>query len=125
REKPALLLGAWGALLAASFLGFVLIPGSLTGRGGRGATASPPADTARVAAARLLEQLAFGVSAPAERPPPAFASPEAAVTAMPVWNAARIMAAAAQRRELLAPGAKPAAAGLSVHSRAGGPATGA
>ena len=123
REKPVLLLGAWGALLAASFLGFVLIPGSLTGRGGRGATASPPADTARVAAARLLEQLAFGVSAPAERPPPAFASPEAAVTAMPVWNAARIMAAAAQRRELLAPGAKPAAAGLSVHSRAGGRAT--
>jgi hypothetical protein len=35
REKPRLLLGAWGALLAASLLGFVLIPSSLSGRVGR------------------------------------------------------------------------------------------
>ena len=40
REKPVLLFGAWGALLAASLLGFVLIPGSLSGRGGQGATGS-------------------------------------------------------------------------------------
>jgi len=122
REKPVLLLGAWGALLAASLLGFVLIPSSLSGRGGRGA-AGPVADTARAAAARELEELAFGVTGPAERPPPGFASPDAAVTAMPVWNASRVMAAAWQHRELLGPGDKPAAAALSAHSLAGGRAT--
>ena len=122
REKPVLLLGAWGALLVASVLGFVLIPSSLSGRGGRGATL-PLADTARATAARQLEELAFGVTAPAERPPPGFASPDAAVTAMPVWNASRVMAAAWQHRELLGPGVKPAAAALSARSLAGGRAT--
>jgi len=122
REKPLLLFGAWGALLAASLLGFVLIPGSLSGRGGQGATGSV-ADTARAAAARQLEQLAFGVTELAERPPPGFPSPEAAVAALPVWNAARVVAAASQHRELLGPGARPAAAGLSPHSVAGGRAT--
>src|SRR5207253_1956715 len=105
REKPLLLFGAWGALLAASLLGFVLIPGSLSGRGGQGATGSV-ADTARAAAARQLEQLAFGVTERAERPPPGFPSPEAAVAALPVWNAARVVAAASQHRELLGPGAR-------------------
>jgi hypothetical protein len=123
REKPVLLLGAWGALLAASFFGFVLVPSSLSGRGGRGATASAPADTARVAAVRQLEQLALGVTTPAERPPPGFPSLEAAVAAIPLWNASRVMAAASQHRELLGPGAKPAGAGLSVHSQAGAHAT--
>ncbi len=124
REKPVLLLGAWAALLAASLLGFVLIPGSLSGRGGGGGGATAAvADTARAAAARQLEQLAFGVTEPAERPPPGFPSPEAAVAALPVWNAARVVAAAAPHRELLGPGAKPAAAGLSLHSVAGGRAT--
>ena len=122
REKPLLLFGAWGALLAASLLGFVLIPGSLSGRGGQGATGSV-ADTARAAAARQLEQLAFGVTELAERPPPGFPSPEAAVAALPVWNAARVVVAASQHRELLGPGARPAAAGLSPHSVAGGRAT--
>jgi len=121
REKPVLLLGAWGTLLAAQLFGFVLIPSSLSGRAGRGA--SPPADTARAAAARRLEELAFGVTEPAERPPPGFTSPEAAVAAIPVWNASRVVAAASQHRELLGPGAKPAAAGLSVRSLAGGRAT--
>ena len=119
RERPLLLLGAWGALLAASLLGFVVIPSSLSGGGGRGATAAEP-DTARATAARQLEQLAFGVTGPADRAPPGFPNPEAAVAALPVWNAARVVAAASQHRELLGPGAKPAAAGLSPHSLAGG-----
>ena len=129
REKPVLLLGTWGTLLAASFVGFVLIPSSLSGRGGRGASPAPaaavaaPTDTALAAATRRFEELAFGVTAPAERAPPGFASPEAAVAAMPLWNTSRVMAAAAQHRELLGPGAKPAAAGLAVHSLAGGRAT--
>lgn len=122
RERPVLLLGAWGALLAASLLGFVVIPGSLSGRGDRAEARAAEPDTAR-AAVRQLELLAFGVTAPAERPPPGFPSAEAAVAALPVWNAARIVAAASQHRELLGPGAKPAAAGLSPHSLAGGHAT--
>ena len=125
REKPVLLLGTWGTLLAGQLLGFVLIPGSLSARAGPnpGAPASLPADTGRAAAARQLEELAFGVTAPAERPPPGFSSPEAAVAALPVWNAARVMAVASQHRDLLGPGAKPVAAGLSAHSLAGGHAT--
>jgi len=129
REKPVLLLGTWGTLLAASLVGFVLIPSSLSARGGRGATTAPsasvpdPADTARATATQQLEELAFGVTAPAERPPPGFASPEAAVAAMPLWNPSRVMAAAAQHRELLGPGAKAAAAGLAAHSLAGGRTT--
>src|SRR5207237_2531962 len=105
------------------------LPSSLSARGGRGATTAPsasvpdPADTARATATQQLEELAFGVTAPAERPPPGFASPEAAVAAMPLWNPSRVMAAAAQHRELLGPGAKPAAAGLAVRSVAGGRAT--
>src|SRR5204863_199664 len=95
----------------------------------RGASPAPaaavaaPTDTALAAATRRFEELAFGVTAPAERAPPGFASPEAAVAAMPLWNTSRVMAAAAQHRELLGPGAKPAAAGLAVHSLAGGRAT--
>ena len=123
REKPVLLLGAWGALLAASLVGFVLIPGSLAGRGGREPTAPATADTARAAAVRQLERLAFGVTVPAERAPPGFASPEAAVAALPLWNASRVMASASQHRELLGPGTRPAAAGLSVRSLGGGRAT--
>jgi uncharacterized protein len=122
REKPALLLSAWGALLAASLLGFVVIPGSLAGRAGRGTTAGAP-DTVGAAATRQLEELAFGVTAPIERPPPGFASPEAAVAGLPLWNSARVMAAAAQHRDLLGPGARPAAAGLAVHSLVGQRAT--
>jgi hypothetical protein len=70
-----------------------------------------------------MEDLAFGVGALAERAPPGFASPAGAVGAIPVWNAARVLAAAARRRDLLGTRARPAAAALSAHSLADGHAT--
>jgi hypothetical protein len=42
------------------------------------------------------------------------------VGAIPVWNAARVLAAAARRRDLLGPRAQPAAAALSAHALADG-----
>jgi hypothetical protein len=122
REKPAWLLAAWGALLAASFVGFVLIPSSLASAAPRGAPAEAR-DTARAGAERRMEDLAVGVVARAERAPPGFPSPAAAVAAIPVWNAARVLAAAAHRRDLLGPRAQPAAAALSAHALADGHAT--
>ena len=121
REKPAWLLAAWGALLTASLFGFVLIPSSLASAGPRGAP-TPARDTARAGAERRMEGLAFGVVRLAEHAPPGFASPAAAVGAMPVWNAARVLAAA-RRRDLLGARAQPAAAALSAHSLADGHAT--
>jgi hypothetical protein len=119
REKPVWLLAAWGALLTASLVGFVLIPTSLASAGPQ-ATAR---DTTRAAAERRMTELAFGVVALAERAPPGFASPAGAVGAIPVWNAARVLAAAARRRDLLGPRAQPTAAALSAHPLAAGHAT--
>ena len=111
REKPTLLLGAWGGLLAASLVGFVVIPGSI-------ASSPPlPADTARTAPLRELEGLAFGVDGPAERPPPGFATPDGAVAALAVWDPRRVLAAAARRRDLLGPRAQPVAAALAARAR--------
>jgi hypothetical protein len=114
RERPVWLVAAWGALLAASLLGFVLIPTSFATAGPRGVPAAAR-DTSRAAAERRMEELAFGVVALAERAPPGFANPAAAVGAIPVWNAARVLAAAGRRRDLLGPRAQPAAAALSAH----------
>ena len=122
REKPAWLFTAWGALLTASLFGFVLIPASLASAGPRG-PAIAARDTAGAGAERRMEELAFGVVGLAERAPPGFASPAGAVAALPVWNPARVLAAAAQRRDLLGTRAQPAAAALAAHSLADGRAT--
>ena len=124
RERPVLLVTAWGALLAASLLGFVLIPGSLAGSPaatrGRGGADS---DTALAAQRRRLEGLAFGVTTLDDRAPPGFPSPEAATTAVPIWDAQRVLAATAARREFVRPQSTPAAAGLWPHSSGDGRAT--
>ncbi|HVH10059.1 MAG TPA: UPF0182 family protein [Gemmatimonadales bacterium] len=121
RERPRLLLGAWAALVLAAALGYLAIPGSLGGSGSR--TEGPGVDSAATDAVRRLERLAFGVPAPVDRAPPGFGSPEAAVTAVPVWNASRVLAAAQRQRELVGARAEAVAAALSVHSVAGGRAT--
>jgi hypothetical protein len=121
REKPVWLLAAWGALLTASLFGFGLIPSSLASAGPRGVPAAER-DTARLGAERRMEDLAFDVVRVAERAPPGFASPAAAVAAIPVWNAARVVAAA-RRRDLLGARAQPVAAALSVHALVDGHAT--
>ena len=123
RERPVLLVTAWGALLAASLLGFALIPGSLAGAPaatrGRGADS----DTALAAERRRLEGLAFGVTRLDDRAPPGFPSPEAATTAVPIWDPQRVLAATASRREFVRPQSTPAAAGLWPHSVGDGRAT--
>lgn len=113
REKPVLLLTAWGALLVASLLGFALIPGPASSATSGGARVAIR-DTAIAAEQQRLEALAFGTPAPAERAPPGFASPEAAVTALPIWDAQRVMLAAAARRDLVGARATPAGAHLAL-----------
>src|SRR6185437_13250250 len=116
REKPVLLVTAWSALLAASLLGFAVIPGS-RGRG----TADP--DTALAAERQRLEGLAFGVSTLVDGAPPGFPGPEAAATAVPIWDAKRVLVKAASRGNLVRPQSTPAAAGLLPHSLGDGRAT--
>ncbi|HYK83699.1 MAG TPA: UPF0182 family protein [Gemmatimonadales bacterium] len=105
REQPTLLAGSWGALVGASVLAYVVLPGLV---GGRGAPAAP----ALAPDARRFEGLAFGVESLAERAPPGFPSAASALAALPVWDPTRVLVAAAPRRDLLGPGARPAAAAL-------------
>jgi uncharacterized protein UPF0182 len=118
REKPVLLVTAWSALLGASLLGFAVVPGSLSTSGPR---AVP--DTALAAERRRLEGLAFGVTTVTQRAPPGFPRPETAAAAVPIWDARRVLAAAAARRDLVGPRATPAAAALSPLSLGAGRAT--
>jgi uncharacterized protein UPF0182 len=112
RERVALLVGSWGALLSTSFAAYLVLPAMLTGPAGRGPAASSDAFAAE---RRRLEGSAFGIDSLGERAPPGFPSPAAAVTATPLWDATQVMAAAAHRRDLLGPRAAPAAAALSPH----------
>jgi len=122
RERPRLLVTAWGALLVASLLGFAVIPGSLSIAAPR-ERAAADSDTALAAERRRLEGLAFGVPTLAEHAPPGFPSPEAAAATMPIWDAPRVLAAAGSRRDLVRPQATPTAAGLSPHAAGDGRAT--
>src|SRR5207244_3056935 len=81
----------------------------------------PLADTALASAQRRLEGIAFGTPAPMERAPRGFAGPEAAVAALPIWDAARIMATTAARPDLGGGRATPVSAALAAHSLAGRP----
>jgi uncharacterized protein UPF0182 len=96
RERPVLLVTAWGAWLVAWVLGFAVIPGPLPPAGSEAARVGL-SDSALVAGQRRLEGLAFGVSAPVESAPPAYSTPEVAVAALPVWDEPRVIAAAARR----------------------------
>ncbi len=113
RERPALLVGTWGVLVAASFLVYVVLPGAMGG----------PEAPALAAERRRLERLAFGAESLAQHPPPGFPSPDLAVTAIPLWDAARVVAAARRRRDLLGPRATPADAALTPHRPGGRRAT--
>lgn len=113
RERPLLLVAAWGTLLAASLLGFAVIPATLAG-------GSVTPDTVLAGQRRRLEAVAFGVPAVTERAPPAYASPEAAAAAVPLWDAQRVLAVTAGRPELSGPRATPVAATLAPLTRGGG-----
>src|SRR6266550_1656727 len=115
RERPRLLVVAWSALLVASLLGFAVIPASLSSAG-PDERAATDRDTALAGERRRLEGLAFGVTTLRDSAPPGFPDLDAATTAVPIWDAQRVLAKAATRRDLVRPPGTPAAAGLSPHS---------
>lgn len=77
RERPRLLIGAWGTLLLASLAVYAVVPGML------GST--PRADPDR----ERFERLAFGSQWIAQSPP-GFATVAGALSALPVWDADRV-----------------------------------
>ena len=119
REQATLLVGSWAALLATSLAVYLVLPGIM--RSGR-ASAADPLDPGLQGERRRLEQLAFGTEWLEERGPPGFTTPEAAVGALPVWDAERV-AGVARRAHLLGPTGTVAAAALSPHLLGGGRAT--
>jgi len=94
RDRPTLIIAGWAALLISLTAGYLVIPGVVrasegNGRGGGGATAG-----SELARRRLdLERVAFGLTGLDGRPPPAFSSGEAALRAIPLWDAAHVRAA--------------------------------
>jgi hypothetical protein len=117
RERTRLLAASWGTLLGASLVVYFVLPAALPGGASRGGSATPP-DTTLTLVARRFESLAFGV-APEAEPPPAFPGPEAALAAIPIWDPARVLAAAERQRALLGAHATPAAAALALSRPAG------
>src|SRR2546422_4207466 len=117
-----LLVVAWSALLVASLLGFAIIPASLSSAG-PDERAATDRDTALAGERRRLEGLAFGVTTLTDSAPPGFPDLDAATTAVPIWDAQRVLAKAATRRDLARSPGTPAAAGLSPHSFGAGRST--
>ncbi len=119
RERPILLVSAWATLLVASLAGFTVIPGPLpdtmTDLGGHGVR-----DSALAADQQRLEALAFGAGQQAEHAPPGFTSPAAAAAGLPIWDARRVLVAAAARRDLAVGPRTPATAALTPHPLADG-----
>ena len=119
REQATLLVGSWAALLATSLAVYLVLPGLL--RSGR-AAAADALEPALQGDRRRLEQVAFGTEWLEQRGPPGFATPEAAVGALPAWDADRV-AGVARRAHLLGPTGTVAAAALSPRRLGGGRAT--
>ena len=98
RERPRLLVAAWGTLLLASLAVYGVVPGVIRSPAG--------ADPAR----DRFEQLAFG-SDWIQRPPGAFPTVAAALNALPIWDADRV-ATIARRTHLW--GSRAPAAGTAL-----------
>jgi Uncharacterised protein family (UPF0182) len=93
RDRPRLFIAGWAALLISLTAGYFVVPGVVrasagpgtVGEGGGGGNGS------ELAQRRLeLERVAFGLTDLDGRAPPAFASGEAALRTMPVWDAAHV-----------------------------------
>ena len=119
REQATLLVGSWAVLLATSLAVYLVLPGLL--RSGR-AAAADALEPALQGDRRRLEQVAFGTEWLEQRGPPGFTTPEAAVGALPAWDAERV-AGVARRAHLLGPTGTVAAAALSPRRLGGGRAT--
>lgn len=85
RDRPTLIVAGWAALLISLAAGYFVIPGAVRASDGAGG------GSAELAGRRLdLERVAFGLTGVDERAPPAFASGEAALRAIPLWDAAHV-----------------------------------
>ncbi|HEY7192770.1 MAG TPA: UPF0182 family protein [Gemmatimonadales bacterium] len=83
RDRPTLILAGWAALLVSLTAGYFVIPGVVR--------ASGSAETPELRHRRgALERVAFGLDLLDSTPPPAFASGEAAVRTMPLWDPAQV-----------------------------------
>jgi hypothetical protein len=94
RDRPTLIIAGWAALLISLTAGYFVIPGIVR------ASTEAPAGTAGTAGARdvgawgaefaqrraALERVAFGVTDPDNRAPPAFSSGETALRTLPLWD---------------------------------------
>jgi uncharacterized membrane protein (UPF0182 family) len=91
RDRPTLILGGWAALMISVMAGYFVIPGVVRTSGGAG---QGSARAELVQRRDNLERLAFGLNGLDERIPPAFASGEEALRAIPLWDPAQVAAAA-------------------------------
>lgn len=89
RDRPTLIIAGWAALMLSMVAGYFVIPGVVRTSG----TAGP--DVAEFMRRReSLERLAFGLTALDNRLPPAFASGEDALHAIPLWDPGHVAAVA-------------------------------
>ena len=103
RDRPTLIIAGWTALVVSLTAGYFVIPGVVR------ASAGPASGEwgSELARRRLhLERVAFDLTELDGRAPPAFASGEAALRTMPLWDPAhvgRVVGAAAHAVALRAP----------------------
>ncbi|HEV8263675.1 MAG TPA: UPF0182 family protein [Gemmatimonadales bacterium] len=83
RDRPNLVLGAWAALLLAVAGCYLIVPSIVRASGA-------PDGPALVRQRAAFERLAFGLAVLEQGMPPGFASAQAAVQALPLWDAARV-----------------------------------
>ena len=89
RDRATLIIAGWAALMISLVVGYFVIPGVVRTSGGG------DADLAEFTRRRAsLERLAFGLTELDNRMPPAFASGEEAVRAIPLWDPDHVAAVA-------------------------------
>ncbi len=117
-DKPDLLAGGWAALLVGELAVYLFLPAIARSAA---PAAGDRAHPSLAAEQRRLERLAFGTES-LQGEPPGFATVEAALAALPVWDPDRV-AAVARRSPLMAGQESVAGIALSTHRLAGGRAT--
>jgi hypothetical protein len=90
RDRPTLIIAGWAALLFSIIAGYFVIPGVVRTSGGNAGAEIVEFTRRR----ESLERLAFGLTELDNRMPPAFASGEDALRAIPLWDVDHVAAAA-------------------------------
>ena len=91
RDRPTLFVGGWAALLISLTAGYFVIPGVVRASAGPGGSGEGGGGRSELAQRRMdLERVAFGLTELDEHAPPAFSSGEAALRALPLWDAAHV-----------------------------------